>query len=501
MNNKSIFMLGWGEENFKELPNELLKEGLCIRYWTSSNSSLLKEEVSTSYPRAIFQKGSDIFNGNMINEPSSDNIPPCNPDLLKKLSECEVEVLGMMDRMDYFCTSTGKRKRIFHQMVSYWDYILNENNIDLVVFPVIPHQIYDFVVYCLAKVRNIDTMYFQYTAISSRMLIVEDILYGNRNLKLHHSNNEEMIESASHDVRKVFFDAREKDKDNVPLVIQLNRSDKISINKLALVIKERRVIKSINGLIKRFVLFPEVISFKYLSFFKYNTKRIAWYFHQIKLRFEYNSLVDKISFSEKYIYVAMHFQPEASTIPMGGVYSDQLLMIETLSHSLPDGWLLYVKEVENQLHSKAGKSYQGRWLGYYKSISKINNVKIISTNISTFDLLKSCQAIATVSGTVGWEAVLRDKPALIFGYPWYMHSPWICRVSSVDSCRKFINKIRSGDFNAHKKETVNYLIALDKYSVSCQTNPRIIKTLPLSNQENCQSIAREISEYINLRLK
>ncbi|MDP2946803.1 MAG: capsule biosynthesis protein, partial [Nanoarchaeota archaeon] len=62
------------------------------------------------------------------------------------------------------------------------------------------------------------------------------------------------------------------------------------------------------------------------------------------LKKEYNSVQTKPDFDKKFIYVPLNLQPECSTSPQGNIFVDQILMIETLSASLPSDWIIYVKE-------------------------------------------------------------------------------------------------------------------------------------------------------------
>ena len=101
------------------------------------------------------------------------------------------------------------------------------------------------------------------------------------------------------------------------------------------------------------------------------------------------------------------------------MFVDQILMIETLAAALPEGWVLYVKEHPWQMWNNGLNYSSCRYPGYYKKISRLKNTFLVPIEANTFDLIKNCQAVATVTGTAGWEAVLRLKPAIVFGYAWY----------------------------------------------------------------------------------
>lgn len=76
---------------------------------------------------------------------------------------------------------------------------------------------------------------------------------------------------------------------------------------------------------------------------------------------EYNALCKKVNFSEKYIYYAMHYQPEQTSLPMAGFFENQYMTLLLLSKHIPEGWSIYVKENPYQflnldLHQKDFKS-------------------------------------------------------------------------------------------------------------------------------------------------
>ena len=65
-----------------------------------------------------------------------------------------------------------------------------------------------------------------------------------------------------------------------------------------------------------------------------------------RLKKTYDRLCSDPDLSQPYIYVALHYQPEQTTSPSGGVYVHQDLMVGLLASHLPSGWKIYVKEHE-----------------------------------------------------------------------------------------------------------------------------------------------------------
>lgn len=110
---------------------------------------------------------------------------------------------------------------------------------------------------------------------------------------------------------------------------------------------------------------------------------------------------------ERYVLYPLHLQPEASTLVQAPYYLNQLALIEDIVKSLPAGTRLYVKD---------HVSTRGRWpVSFYGSIKKSFGVRLIDPDVDVPSLIRNADAVAVITGTMGWEAVLLEKPALTFG--------------------------------------------------------------------------------------
>ena len=88
-------------------------------------------------------------------------------------------------------------------------------------------------------------------------------------------------------------------------------------------------------------------------------------------------------------------------------------------------------------------------------------------------------------------AILRKKPVIVFGYPWYRDCSEILRVKDVESCRKAIKKIANG-FTINQQKIINYLKCLDKATIHGDINPELEEDLKLTKQENINNIIQRI---------
>lgn len=147
----------------------------------------------------------------------------------------------------------------------------------------------------------------------------------------------------------------------------------------------------------------------------------AKFFHTNELAyFEHLAEYEKTEFdlSKPYIYVPLHLQPEMTTSSLGGRYRDQVLMIETLARDLPEGWEIYVKE-----NPKQGAFARGPM--FFHRLSRIPSVRFLPSSANTAALTENARLVATVTGTAGWEAIRKGRPAVVFGAAWYQSLPGI----------------------------------------------------------------------------
>ena len=115
---------------------------------------------------------------------------------------------------------------------------------------------------------------------------------------------------------------------------------------------------------------------------------------------------------EDFVYVAMHYQPEMTSSPLGGRYVDQAVLIEQLAAKLPAGMKIVAKE--NPLQASIHRSPD-----FIRRVSRCENVMMVHPSMDTAYLLQKSKLVATITGTAGWEAIKAEKPCLSFGYSWY----------------------------------------------------------------------------------
>ena len=113
-----------------------------------------------------------------------------------------------------------------------------------------------------------------------------------------------------------------------------------------------------------------------------------------------------------FAYFPLHVDPEASTMVLSPMHTDQIAVVEALSKSLPLGMNLVVKEHIPMLGHRPR--------GYYKRISRMPGVILASPFEDSLSLIKQASLTCVITGTAAWEAMLLQKPTLIIGNSPYM---------------------------------------------------------------------------------
>lgn len=125
----------------------------------------------------------------------------------------------------------------------------------------------------------------------------------------------------------------------------------------------------------------------------------------------------------KFVCMFLHFQPERTSIPEGGRFSPQINAIAALRSQIPDNWTLLVKEHPSMFLLKSKRPF--RHPDFYPLVANMPKTYLLDETHSSFDLIDQAQAVATLTGTVGFEALCRGCVAIVLGDASYRGYPGV----------------------------------------------------------------------------
>lgn len=471
-----LFLIEWDTLNkeFIDVIVALKQRGHEILYWTYGDNKEISSECRQQFPNTIFHYRQEAMIGCPAAPLKEEDFLPVGEDIIEKLYQTE-SILWTMKHFERLHGTNLEKHHLFYCYLQYWRGVLEKLKPDMIIFNIWPHSSYSFVVYELAKLMNIKTLMFEYLRVDGHLILIEDYTIGSLALKEEMKKNKDKViqlEQLS-EITRNYYQAHLNPKSDIqPPDIKFIYKKFKGIGLLK--VKTKMIIVSI----KDFTIF----------------KRVYRYFFKIfgdNLHKEYCKLQVNPDLEKKYIYFGLHYQPECSTSPLGGIFIDQILAIQILSASLPPDWLIYVKEHPWQWLISGINYTNFRHKGYYGLIARLKNVRLVPSENDPIRLIEKAQVVATISGTGGWEGLLRLKPALVFGYPWYRDCPGVFNVMNVDTCKKALQAIVSG-FQVKCQDVTNFLYSIDQVSTRGYLEGLYREQAHLSKEENVANITNAL---------
>jgi hypothetical protein len=376
-------------------------------------------------------------------------------EILKKLSIYEgtyIDMLGVAQDATGLLYPYSDRKNYYIDVLTYWNTIIHRKKPDIIVFYTWPHTPSCYALYILAKYgHGIDILFIDFVPLLDEWLhliqcSLEDLSYPlnlgvdsveNDNIKNKAFKSELIYDEIP---KHIVLDINAFEK-STPL---LNRLVNFSKNKFKL-----SAIKKIGSFFKgEFIDWKANIKPYDLPDSRMNRLQLFLLFEKIKyknrkLKKYYNQQTNTPVLSEDYIYFSAPYQPEALSMMVGSEYTNILLTLSVLSSACPSGWTIYYKEhPATFFDSLRGSIKRNNW--FYERLSKFKNIKMVPSDYNQFELIKNSKAVALVTGSTAWEAVIRGKPVISFAQGWYSGLKGIINVVSLQDVHDAIELIRGG---------------------------------------------------------
>ena len=172
-------------------------------------------------------------------------------------------------------------------------------------------------------------------------------------------------------------------------------------------------------------------------------KEIKWFLRNLFKYIVSFWLYEEPPLDKKIIFFPLHYIAESQVTVRSNGFIDQVLLLKLISLNLPDNYQILVKEHPNVL---------GRMeLNNLLSIRKLKNVSLINPKISAHELIKLSDIIMTINSTVGFEAILYQKPVITFGKSFYRGRGLTLDVNSINEIPK---KVKEAEILKPKYEEV-----------------------------------------------
>lgn len=467
--------------------------------WEADNS----HKIIETHPNCFYQKVEDAWLG--LGFPDLDYKFSFDEDIMQSIAFEKALALKMMDRLDLGRNTFtfSNREMFFNKLLKYWINIIEHYNINLIISPSIPHRVFDYVLYIVAKMKNIDVIMFQMSPFPDSSFLIDTVSNTPKYLKEYlqtetpselvlRSDIAEKLEKVRQDYNvaiPAYMIKQQKDIDNRSLT-------KNMFNRI------KNLISEPFGQFKKddsyYIMKTDDLPYKKDN--RHYQRKIARYSnaHYLKkLKEGYQKVAIKPDFDKKYVFVALHYQPEETSSPTGGIFGDQILIIELLNAFLDDEYQIYIKEHKTQLYPDHDGA-MSRNKNYYKYTLEISDrVHFIDMETTPFDLIDGAAATVTISGTTGWESAVRGTPALVFGRAWYEDMPGVFKVKTLRDLEKNWSKILELKNNIDIKEIEEYHKKLQSFFIDAPHYKFFQNKVERSAEENSNNIFNGIEKHLS----
>lgn len=458
------------ERFHKALVTELQRRGVEIAYICGAPSRLAS---LPPLPNTTLHSLWDALRGRPPARLMGEDKVSCPPDraLVEALLPYEPNTLQMLERINYDNRRAHELRMFYLRYVAYWQGVLEFFQPDAVIFQSSPHMGFDYVLYGLCQVRGIRTLIVERTCLPDRLILVErldrmpcpPVRTTEAGPENGQGSGSEEVPLEAVKAEENYYDLRNRMK---------NKIDTWSGSRGGLMVGRAMLGHTkafFHGLFRNSPRLFKRVDFASSSYaLSEQMPRAITHLWRLfvsgirrdQLRWLYESHAREPEQAGNYVYFPLQLQPERTSNPMGGIFSDQLFALDILVHAVPKGWEIYVKEHPRQIGGTDVIKFRlGRSKLFYEKLTSYDRkkVRLISPTEPSDKLVEGSRCVATITGTSGWEAVQKRIPAIVFGFPWYLHCPGVYAVDSVESCARILTGIASRKIMVNLDAVKNYV--------------------------------------------
>lgn len=438
---KTILLCSIDDPLFVDIGQSLAKRGVNVfcttkNYTSADLSSKINIPERNIVSATIFTKPSDekleyYYNSGIENFSSA---------IWNSQNECFHSFYSLIDSLSVVSNSLQTYQKLYKRIFLYWLGFFSRQAIDCVFFPSTPNQGWDNILFYIARSMKIKTRVLFRTSLADRVFF--SIGYGldeeeNLPVKIKSSTDKYDFENENYTYRKSSWGNYSNLRNEI--AIEGSAQDNF------VSIKNKTENKKFKALEKKFEAVNEKTSFFLNSNNIVNQNFIykRYLDHVKKLRQFYDDNTSSFLRDCPFIIVALHCDPGRTTQPEAGVFEDQFLAIQILERALPEDWCIYLKEHPRQFDKRRSsiKQLHYRSIDDYNRLLSLKKVKLLPVTTNLSNIIVHAQAAMTCTGSIGWEALEKGVPAIVFGKPWYSGCDSCYPVASVFECKRVMKEL------------------------------------------------------------
>ena len=421
---------------------------------------------------------------------------PLDGDVLEAMLPYKSMAMHIMMRTIHYDIYERKYlEDVYYKHLKYWNELLDVRRINYVLFMCLPHHVGEYILYALCKVKDIKVtiLYPQLSYNGISYLLGNEIENVGDNIRREY----EKISGTTADYDQL--------SDFMKGVVGNTKGNRVigAQNWNKITSESKKMMYSTISAKIAFKLFVKNILCNIGLYNKCDKETVSNQYKYISRARRYEKKMDHLSdyrkFSvfpvenEPYIYFPLQMTPEASTMPLAGEFKNQLLSIELLASAAKAyGLHVYVKEHWVQYNRDAG---------FYKSISEIDNVRIIDLACNSIDLIDGCVAVSSQTGNCLFEAMIKGKYAIAIGEGCaFKGAPNIFEVQNRNQISDALDCIINNKVAFTENDVNNYLLAIDRCMVYSYLDSLSETVSVYSKEDSARKIVDFTIENLNVNV-
>ena len=365
-----------------------------------------------------------------------------NHEIYFKISSLEKKMVELMvDRVNINLLSSWEKNIYINLLFSYWCNFFIKNKPSCIFFASAPHFPWDYVLYLIAKSKNIKVYIIERPRIDNVLLIYSDI--------------QNIFKSSiiSKVPQSVYFD-KKIDLSKLRYSELTKKSKETNKTKIKFSIKKLKYLKDvISSWLDPIWNKNFYLNLNILEFFIFRIRRII--IRNSLKNWIKKKAIDIHQIKKNSVIFFLQKRPESSTVPQAGVYFDQITAIRKLSDLIPKNYQIIVKEhpinFSDHFYKPDVKLINFQKIDQYEIISKIPKVKFVDFDIDSNELIKRSKLVVSLTASLNYDCLFMKKPSLSFSETWYSY----CKSSpnfskKYDDTKKISELINIDDYKIEK---------------------------------------------------
>lgn len=364
---------------------------------------------------------------------------------------CQAERIAERYRF-YRKMSFQKLRLAMIQKICWWSRLVDELPRQSIYLNAnAPHTLDDYIAFQLFKARGMATFCIYrlplFQGLSSRLMVFTDPFNQKNPIPAHDRASEKSTSNViAEDLTQVLSFIREGSKNTKP-----HNGTKLEARKIRTAIHmvriaPRKAKKQLKKKLDRNILG--------------NAAKLIYYQHAVS-----RTLPRK-----DFIYYPLHMQPEASSMPLAGIYADQQVVVEALSNALPRGLKLVVKEHPLQFTTSDKLSF--RSVEFYSRLKSLDNVVLAHQKEPAAPLIRNSLAAVTLTGTTALEALAYRRYCFVLGSSVLARSPNALVPQNQTDLRRQLARLSKNQLPPIAEDDIaDFLKWIEKHSVFGYLDP------------------------------